>query len=71
MEIHLAGMYWRPVLEDPSWPNAYIIRPMYEDYFEGNINRVPVLTGITSEEILCEFSQISLKKIQLTKTVTN
>lgn len=66
LDIHLAGLYWRPVIEDSSWPNAYITGAMYEDFSEGNFNKVPLLTGITSEEIMCKCgTSCSNEKTQL------
>lgn len=49
------ALYWKPVLENPAWPNAYISGPMFENFFHGRYNKVPILIGTTSEETLGKY----------------
>lgn len=43
------------MIETESNEHALITGPMHDDLFNGKFNRVPVMMGITSEEILCKF----------------
>lgn len=48
----LEDLLWGIVVEDNSNPNAFIQGPMHQSYLDGNFNKVPMLTGYTSQEIL-------------------
>ncbi|XP_056645620.1 juvenile hormone esterase-like isoform X1 [Diorhabda sublineata] len=41
---------WLPVIEDPTFPNSFITEPMVDSLLSGNYNKVPLMTGTTSEE---------------------
>lgn len=43
---------WLPIVEDPTTHNPFITEPMVDSFLSGNYNRVPLLTGTTSEEAL-------------------
>lgn len=43
---------WCPVLEDEKHPGAFITSPMHQSFISGQFNKVPILLGFNSEEML-------------------
>lgn len=46
----LSEMYWAPVIERADIPNAYLTKLPHQSLQTGDIQKIPVLIGITSEE---------------------
>lgn len=55
LEGYFAASVWRPVIERSDLPNAYLTGLTHENLLNGNFQRVPLLTGITSEESMCKY----------------
>lgn len=45
-------MAWAPVVEDKQYKRALITKPMRSSLENGDFDKVPVLIGFTSEEII-------------------
>ncbi|XP_074034306.1 esterase FE4 [Leptinotarsa decemlineata] len=43
---------WTMTIEDPKEKNPFLIGPFHDDVKDGNINKVPILIGITDEELI-------------------
>ncbi|XP_074034444.1 esterase E4 isoform X2 [Leptinotarsa decemlineata] len=43
---------WTMTIEDPIEKNAFLTGPFHDDVKDGNINKVPILIGITDEEMI-------------------
>lgn len=54
LEQHFAELYWSPVIERADIPSAYLPRLPHNSLLTGDLQKVPILIGITSEEGLCK-----------------
>nr|AIY68351.1 esterase [Leptinotarsa decemlineata] len=43
---------WTMTIEDPTEKNAFLTGPFHDNVEDGNINKVPILIGITDEEMM-------------------
>lgn len=51
----LGQPYWGPILERAGIENAFIVNLPYHNLITGQFQKVPVLSGIASEEGLSKF----------------
>lgn len=55
MEKYFEELYFKPIIERSDIPNAYLTRLPHDSQLEAHFQRVPILTGITSEEYVCKY----------------
>lgn len=66
----MQGFEFTPVIE-PNHPGAFITEQMYGVVEEGRMNRVPLLIGVASEEMLgraqCKYGKLQIIKVSVLK----
>ncbi|XP_023311244.1 venom carboxylesterase-6-like [Anoplophora glabripennis] len=55
------GLIWLPVIEDASLDGAFLTGLFHEDIKTGNINQVPIIIGLNSEEALFNFDDVEAR----------